>query len=140
MTVSLFFDTNVFVYAYDTNEPDKQQKAQELIKKYTMQECATISSQVLSEFFNVVTRKIPEPLTAREAQEIISNLSILNVVDIDFGLVNRAIDNCKYHISYWDSLIVAAAERASCEKILSEDMNSGQEYNGIVVVNPFLDW
>lgn len=140
MTGSVFIDTNVFVYAYDTHEPDKQRKAQTLITENILHEGTTISSQVLSEFFTVVTRKIPEPLTPNEAQEIISDLKILNIIDIDFALVNRAIDNhSEYHLSYWDSLIVAAAERASCEKIFSEDMNAGQKYNGIIVVNPFLD-
>ena len=99
-----------------------------------------VSSQVFGEFFTVVTRKIKRPLAASEAQEIINDLSILEIVDIDLKLVNRAIDTHRQaQISYWDSLIIAAAERASCSSLLSEDMNAGQRYNGVVVVNPFQD-
>lgn len=138
MTDRVFLDTNILVYAYDSHEPTRQNRAQEIIIEGIRYQRAVVSSQVFGEFFTVVTRKIIAPLTANEAQGIIIELGILDVVDIDLALVNRAIDtHCTYQISYWDSLIVAAAERASCTQILSEDMNAGQLYNGIVVINPF---
>ena len=65
-------------------------------------------------------------------------LNILPVVEIDYRLVRRAIDLHRlYGISYWDSLIVAAAHRAGCKQILTEDLNAGQSYQGVLVVNPF---
>jgi predicted nucleic acid-binding protein len=68
--------------------------------------------QVLGEFFNVVTRNIPQPMTPSEAKEIIGTISILPVQEIDLTMVNRAIDTHKmYQISYWDALIVSAAEQ-----------------------------
>jgi predicted nucleic acid-binding protein len=68
--------------------------------------------QVLGEFFNVVTRNIPQPMTPSEVKEIISTISILPVQEIDLTMVNRAIDTHKiYQISYWDALIVSAAEQ-----------------------------
>ena len=138
MTDRAFLDTNILVYAYDKHDPEKQKKAQELLINATLQENAVLSVQVLSEFFNAVTRHIKPPMTADEAQNIIATLSILPIEDIDLALVNRAIDTHKlYRISYWDSLIVAAAERAECKKILSEDLSDGQAYHGIVVSNPF---
>ncbi len=73
-----------------------------------------------------------------DAANLIDILSILPVTEIDLMLVKQAIETQKrYQISYWDSLIVAAAQRAGCSKILSEDLNDGQEYNGVLVKNPF---
>ena len=138
MNDSAFLDTNILVYAYDQHEPRKQRKAQELITDGIEQENLFLSVQVLGEFFNVVTRHIPRPMTPDEAREIIGTMSILPVQEIDLALVNRAIDTHKsYQISYWDALIVSAAERAGCTSILSEDLGEGQAYHNIVVHNPF---
>lgn len=78
------------------------------------------------------------PLSAEEAEQVIDLLGILPVVEIDLKLVRRALSTHKEsQISYWDSLIVAAAERAGCTKILSEDLNAGQIYQGVRVEDPF---
>ena len=112
MSDRAFIDTNVLVYAYDKHDPEKQKKAQELLADAIRRENAVLSVQVLSEFFNAMTRHIKPPMTADEAQSIIATFSILAVEDIDLAMVFRAIDTHKlYQISYWDSLIVAAAER-----------------------------
>ena len=133
-----FFDTNVLVYVYDSSEPRKRAQAFELLVRAMEQESAVLSAQVLGEFFNTVTRKIAHPLSDDEAEEVIREVAILPVVELDLPLVQRAISTCRrYQISYWDSLIIAAAERAGCTRILSEDLNQGQSYNGILVVNPF---
>ncbi len=138
MTDRLFLDTNILVYAYDSHDPAKQQRAQRLISDGIRLQNATISGQVLGEFFTVVTRKIPCPLGADAAQEVISDLGIIDVVEIDYHLVVRAVEtHCRYGVSYWDSLIVAAAERASCTRILSEDLSHGQRYHEMTVENPF---
>ncbi len=140
MSDRLFLDTNILVYAYDKHEPQKQRKAQELLTDGIEQENLFLSVQVLGEFFNVVTRHIPQPMTPDEAKEIINTLSILPVQEIDLAMVNRAIDTHKaYQISYWDALIVSAAERAGCMMILSEDLSDGQTYHKILVRNPFKD-
>ena len=140
MSDRAFLDTNILVYAYDQHEPHKQRKAQELITDGIEKENLLISVQVLGEFFNVVTRHIPQPMTPDEAQEIIAAISILPVQEIDLAMVNRAIDTHKtYRISYWDALIVTAAERAGCTLILSEDLSDGQAYHNMVVRNPFTE-
>jgi predicted nucleic acid-binding protein len=131
-------DTNVLVYAYDKHEPQKQRKAQRLLADGIEQENLFLSVQVLGEFFNVVTRHIPQPMSPDETQEIINSLSILPVQEIDLAMVNRAIDTHQtYQISYWDSLIVSAAERAGCTMIVSEDLSAGQAYHNIRIINPF---
>jgi predicted nucleic acid-binding protein len=138
MTGSIFLDTNILVYAYDTHDSKKQTTAQSLLKEGIETESIVLSSQVLGEFFVVVTRKIKNPVSAKEAQEIISLLGVLQIVDIDFSLVNRAVENHKnYGIGYWDSLIVAAAACAGCKRVLTEDLNDGQEYDNVLVENPF---
>lgn len=133
-----FFDTNILIYAADQSEPEKQFQARRLINSAVENETGALSVQVLGEFFSVVTRRIPCPLSVEEAEAIIERTSVLPVVELDWSLVRRAIETHKeYGISYWDSLIVAAAEKAGCTQIISEDLNSGQSYHGITVVDPF---
>ncbi|MBC7821552.1 MAG: PIN domain-containing protein [Planctomycetaceae bacterium] len=134
----VFFDTNVLVYAYDQRDPNKQSQAQALLLKATQSQTAVLSAQVLGEFFVVVTRKIPQPMTSSEAAEVIAELGAMDVMPLDLSLVQRAIATQQtYGVSYWDSLIIAAAERAGCVRIFSEDLNSGQLYHGVEVQNPF---
>ena len=133
-----FFDTNILVYAYDSHFPDKQQKAQNIILSGVREGNGVLSTQVLGEFFMVVTKKINKPLSVRDAREIIKYMGRMKVQEIDVLLVERALDTLeRYKISYWDALIIAAAERAQCNRILSEDLNAGQIYHGIEITNPF---
>jgi predicted nucleic acid-binding protein len=133
-----FFDTNILVYAYNNHFPDKQQRAQEVIISAVRNGNGVLSTQVLGEFFTVVTRKIRTPLSVRDARSIIQYMGSMPVQEIDVLIVERALDTLEqYKISYWDSLIIAAAERAQCKRILSEDLNTGQIYHGIEITNPF---
>lgn len=132
-----FLDTNVLVYAFDTAEPAKQARAQEVLRG-TDPESLVLSTQVLSEFFVVVTRKLATPLPPGDAAAAVRNLSALQVVTTDAALVQEAIELCEVHqLSYWDSLIVAAARRAGCGQLLSEDLQHGARLADLQVVNPF---
>ncbi len=138
MTDKSFLDTNILVCAYDLGDSRKQEKAQLILTDGIERDNLVLSVQVFGEFFNVVTRKIKIPMTPDEALSVISALEILPVVDIDLTMVKRAIDiQGAYEMSYWDSLIIAAAERAECKEVISEDLNDGQVYHGIPVRNPF---
>ena len=138
MTDKLFFDTNILVYAYDTHDLNKQNIAIDLILKNIRNGHGWTSTQVFGEFFNVVTKQIPDPLTSEEAREAINHLSLLNITQMDMKLVSRAIDaHQQYQTTYWDSLIIASAEQANCSLLLSEDFNSSQEYFGAIALNPF---
>lgn len=138
MSDKVFFDSNILIYVYDTRDQIKQSQAQELLLNATQSQTAVLSAQVLGEFFVVVTRKIPQPMSPSEAAEVIAELGALEVMPLDFSLVQRAIvTQQKYGTSYWDSLIISAAERAGCVRIYSEDLNNGQLYHGIEVQNPF---
>lgn len=138
MSDKVFFDSNILIDVYDTRDPNKQDQAQELLLNATQSQTAVLFAQVLGEFFVVVTRKIPQPMSPSEAAEVIAELGALEVMPLDFSLVQRAIvTQQKYGASYWDSLIISAAERAGCVRIYSEDLNNGQLYHGIEVQNPF---
>ena len=133
-----FVDTNIVVYAYDSAVPAKNAQAQRILRDGVVDDNLAVSAQVLGEFFTVATRRIQEPLTADDAAAAIDALKPIPVVEIDRQLVERAIETHKrYGIVYWDALIVAAAERAGCVEVLSEDLNAGQRYGSVVVSNPF---
>ena len=135
-----FFDTNILVYAVDQRDPEKQARSRALVTEAIENNTGALSTQVLSEFFTVSTsrRRMPQPLSNADARLIVEQISVMPVIAVDLSLVRRAIETSqRYAIAYWDALIVAAAERAACTRILSEDLNSGQIYNGVPVFNPF---
>ena len=139
MSGNVFFDTNILVYAYDTHDLLKQKIAKNLLMSNIRNGRGYVSLQVFGEFFNVVTKRIPKPLSSEMARSAINHMSIFNIIEADLELVHRAIDtHQKYKITYWDSLIIAAAERANCSTLLSEDLNTHQLYHGIKADNPFL--
>jgi predicted nucleic acid-binding protein len=126
------------VYAYDRRNPAKQSTAQRLIEENLLAETGCLSAQVLSEFYVAVTRKLPVPLAPEAAAAVVHLFSRMPVTEVDVSLVHRAMEaQRRYVISYWDALIVAAAERAGCSAILSEDLAAGQTYLGIPVIDPF---
>ncbi len=134
-----FFDTNILVYGSDDSEPEKQALARDLVNDAVENGSGVLSAQVLGELFNSVTRRIPQPLSIDEAELLIEKYSVMTVVALDLALVQRAVSiSGRYRVSYWDALIIAAAERAGCARIISEDLNAGQLYHGVVVVNPFV--
>lgn len=86
-------DSNILVHAYDEHDPDKQRKAQSLLTQSIKEGNATISTQVMGEFFTIVTNKIPTPLSTDDAWEIIKMLAVdPPVLHVDVALVHRAIE------------------------------------------------
>jgi predicted nucleic acid-binding protein len=137
MSDSTFVDTNVLVYAADRSEPEKRALARRALgtKSYGR---LVVSAQVLGEFYTTVTRKLPEPIPEAEAVQTLDFLALLPVVSIDTPLVKDAVQISRFaQLSYWDGLIVAAASRAGCQRLLSEDLNDGQQIGGVRIENPF---
>jgi len=133
-----FVDTNVLLYTADNTDPNKQLTAQLWVMALWEQGAGSLSWQVLHEFYVNATRKlrIPSP-KARATVEVFASWQ---PVETGFGLIERAwhwID--KAHVTYWDALIIAAAERAGCVWLLSEDFQEGQKLGTVTVVNPFKD-
>ncbi len=140
MPDKVFFDTNVLVYAHDSTSPNKKAKSQDLLFQSLRDNTGAVSPQVLSEFFVTITQKIKTPLTVSQARIEVELLSVMATVDLDATLVIRAIDHqVRWQLSYWDSLIIAAAERAGCRTIYSEDLSDGQSYGPVTVCNPYGD-
>ncbi len=133
-----FFDSNVVVYSCDMTDPRKHAIAAQLLVEVIQRGDGAISTQVCGEFFNaaVTKRKI---MTAAEVQRVIQRMEAgMQVSGIDLSLVRDAIAiHERYQLRYWDSLIIATAKRMQCTEVLSEDMNDGQDYGGVVVRNPF---
>jgi predicted nucleic acid-binding protein len=137
MTDSAFVDTNVVVYAFDDDEPDKQERARDLLSD-PGDVRLVLSTQVLAEFFVTVTRKLARPLDAGPARQAVAALSELPVVGADAGLVLAGIDLAdRYQLAVWDGLIVQAAVVSGCETILTEDLADGSVLAGVRIQNPF---
>jgi predicted nucleic acid-binding protein len=139
MSDKTFVDTNVFVYAIDDAEPAKRDIAQSVLASDEYGEFV-VSSQVLGEFYVTVTRKLAGRVSATEAEAGLDRLSRHPVVPVDATLVKNAIKISRSsQISYWDGLVVAAAARAGCDRLLSEDLNDGQVIGSVCIENPFRD-
>ncbi len=132
-----FLDTNVLVYAYQHNDLLKQRIAQELLRRALVGKFV-ISTQVLSEFASTLLHKASPPAVADTLIAILDRLAPIKLVSSDGDLVRRAVEaRTAYGLHFYDCMIIAAAERAGCERILSEDFNAGQKYFGVLVSNPF---
>ncbi|MGD9126149.1 MAG: PIN domain-containing protein [Planctomycetia bacterium] len=136
MAEKTFLDTNILVYAFDRSEPRKRETAIACYVQAFEDDTLVVSTQVLNEFCVTARRKSFHEQTIRK---LIDSFCNYQVVSTDLLVVKRALDASKeYGLSHWDALIVAAAERAKCRCIYSEDMNHSQEYFGVRVENPFL--
>jgi predicted nucleic acid-binding protein len=137
MTERTFVDTNVWVYAVDEADPAKRARALELLAP-SPDSNVVVSTQVLIEFYVVVTRKLATPLAAEAAQAMVDEMARLPVVPTDSQLVLSAIAGSReWAISLWDALIIRAAEASGCDVVLSEDLTHGARYGSIRVENPF---
>lgn len=129
-----FADTNIWVYTFDRADPDKRRKAAAALAA----EPIVVSTQVMSEFFVVVTRKLATPLSPAAARAVVADMARLHVVAVDAALVDAAIEaSSAWAVSYWDALIVRAAESAGCDRLLTEDLVHGTRYGSVVAQDPF---
>jgi predicted nucleic acid-binding protein len=130
-----FVDTNVLVYSLDPSDGRKHAIARQALDPATSHDLV-ISTQVLSEFYVVTTRKLA--VAPALAASMVQELSRLPIVGIDMPLVQAAIEGSRtWAISYWDALIIRAAEASNCADVLSEDLADGATYGSVVVRNPF---
>lgn len=136
---ALFLDTNVLVYAHDRMETIKGPKAQALLGRIFAVGRPLVSMQVLSEFYWVVTRKIPAPLTHDEATAEIQRFNVLaQVVPLTWEILERALQAVVVHgMALWDAQILAAATVHGGTKVLSEDFQHRRTIDGITFLNPF---
>lgn len=134
-----FFDTNILVYLFDQDAPDKQRLAQLLLQSEGGKGTAVLSTQVLQEFYVTVTRKLAHPLSPEDAERAVQKLVMLPVTQVDASLVLAAIRRSQaLRFSFWDALIVEAAIVSGAQRLLTEDLQHGQRIDGLEIHNPFL--
>jgi predicted nucleic acid-binding protein len=137
MTARYFIDTNVLLYAGSGANEDQAKKS--IARQILSQSDIGFSAQVMQEFYYAAVRKERLKISHEEAVLILEALSSFPVLPINRDLVLEAVAvTVRYRLSYWDAAIIVAARRLSCDILYSEDLNHGQDYEGVKVVNPFL--
>jgi predicted nucleic acid-binding protein len=131
----VFIDTNILVYSLDRFDPIKQKKCRSLLKRLTDDFQGVISTQVMQEFYVTTVKKLgADPLLIKDILHAYERFETVIITTetirdaIDCSIINR--------LSFWDALIVVAAESARCEKLWSEDLNDGQVIRGVQIENP----
>ncbi|MBN2387035.1 MAG: PIN domain-containing protein [Anaerolineales bacterium] len=133
-----FLDTNILVYAYDRSAGQKHALAAQLMEACWENENGCLSIQVLQEFFVTVTRKIALPLDYQTARQIVADLAQWRLHAPKASDLFRAIDLQQSHqLAFWDAQVIQSAASLGCKQVLSEDLNHGQIYGEVQVVNPF---
>lgn len=137
MTERSFVDTNILIYAHDRSAGDKQVVSADLLDKGVQTGRLVFSTQVFQEYFVAAVKKLGiEPAVARRTIELYGTL---HVVTIDLHDILAAIDLQRLRqLSFWDSLIIRAAQSARCVVLYTEDLQHGQVIDGLRVVNPFV--
>lgn len=133
----VFVDTNVLLYAA-ANTPAERRKSI-TARRILVTENVGLSAQVLQEFYWIATRAKKLAMTHEQAMAFIDTWKKFPFKAIDLGVIEDALFlSGRFRISYWDAAIVAAARHLNCDTLYTEDLNHGQDYEGVVVLNPFL--
>lgn len=138
MSAAIFVDTNVFLYARDASEPARQPVAAAWLAELWQQRTGRTSIQVLCEYYVNVTRKLRPGVPPEEAWDDVRALMAWRPQAMDTAVIECGHDiERRYQLSWWDSLVVAAAQLQGCALLLSEDLQDGMVLGGVTVRNPF---
>ena len=134
-----FLDTNIFVYTFDSREPKKRARAQDLVSDALTR--GVISHQVVQEFLNVATQKFANPLSESDALVYLDRVlgplcEVLPTLELYRHTIGLA---ARWKYSFYDSLIIAAALQSECTLLYTEDLQHGQEVEGVTLTNPFFE-
>src|SRR6185295_5212831 len=134
----IFLDTNVLVYLYDTDAPEKQAKATAILEWGFEDVDFAISTQVLQEFYVTVTRKFSKRLSEAEVIVAMQGLGRFLTVQVDVPMIFEAIElGRECQLSFWDALIAQAALSLGCSRLLTEDLQHGRRIGDLTIENPF---
>ncbi|HXJ39140.1 MAG TPA: PIN domain-containing protein [Bryobacteraceae bacterium] len=137
MSAFEFLDSNVIIYAYSAIATQHQEAARRRVTE-AIQGNGVISTQVLSEVSAALLHKVKPTLSPESVTEVLDAIGPIRTIIPDPRIVRRAIEaHVRYGLHFYDGMIIAAAERAGCKILWSEDMNPGQSYFGVTVQNPF---
>lgn len=138
MTAPVFVDTNVLLYWRDARNPAKQARAADWLTHLWREQTGRTSTQVLSEYYVNVTRKLEPGLPPDDAWDDVHALLAWDPQAIDSPLLERGRSvGRRYGLSWWDSLVVAAAQVQGCSLLLTEDLQDGAVYGGVTARSPF---
>ena len=133
-----FVDSNVLVYLFDQDAPQKKAVAQRILQTEGAAGDILLSSPVLQEFYVSVTRKLAQPLKADMALDAVQRFAVFPLVIVDAPLIVSAIKRSqKESVSFWDSLIIDAALKGGAQRLWSEDLQHGRVVAGMRIENPF---
>jgi len=140
MSAKYFLDTNIFVYSFDKAAPAKARMSTDLIRQAVVSGAGIVSYQVVQEFLNVALRRFAQPMTVAEAEQYLGTIfRPLLAVQSSQSLFAEALRlQEKHRLSWYDSLIVAAAIESECSVLYSEDLQHGKKFGGLQVKNPYL--
>ena len=139
MAGRIFVDTNVLVYAWDSAEPEKQKLALAWMTHLWKERIGRLSYQVLSEFYITVTQKLDPGMEPERARRNVRLFFTWHPIQMDTRALETAWEfQDRYRLSWWDALIVSAARSANCRYLLTEDLQNGEEFLEIKIINPFL--
>ena len=134
----VFVDTNGLVYAIDTAAGERHRAARRWTEALWKNQRGRVSVQVLQEFYATTTRKLCPGLSAAEAQTEVRSMLTWSPVEISAPILERAwLIESRYQLSWWNALIVASAQTIGCRILLTEDLQDGQEIDGLRIVSPF---
>jgi predicted nucleic acid-binding protein len=135
---AVFVDTNVLLYQSDARAGDKQTRARAWLEQLWRTRRGRLSYQVLAEYYVTVTRKLNPGLAPAAARSNVRTFLMWHPIVTDSRLLESAWEaQDDFRISWWDSLIVAAAKAARCRYLLTEDLQNGSELDGLLVISPF---
>ncbi len=140
MSDRYFIDTNILMYAHDTSAGEKHERAKALVEELWRDRTGVVSTQVLQELSVNLRKKARRPLDAKATRDIVADYLTWQVIVNGGESILEAIDlESRYQISFWDALVVHAAQVSGVEVLYSEDLSDGQRYGSVRVINPFLD-
>jgi predicted nucleic acid-binding protein len=138
MSVKVFVDTNVLVYSRDASEPEKQQQAMVWMAHLWKSQTGRLSFQVLIEFYETVTHKLQPGMDIQSARDDVRSLFVWHPIPVNADVVQGAwFIQDRFKLTWWDSLIVSAAQNGDCRYLLTEDLQENQKFGDVQVINPF---
>ena len=138
MSDRYFVDTNILMYAHDAAAGEKHGKAKALVEKLWETRSGVVSTQILQELAVNLRKKTKKPLDARSTRDVVSDYLAWRVVVNGGDSILEALDlEARYQVSFWDALVIQAAQAGGAETLYSEDLSDGQLYGGVRVSNPF---
>ena len=140
MSDKYFVDTNILMYAHDKAAGAKHERAKALVEELWRDRTGVVSTQVLQELSVNLRKKVRQPVDAKATRDIVADYLAWQVIVNGGEAILDALDiEKRYQISFWDALIVQAAQSSGAEVLYSEDLADGQRYASIQVLNPFVD-